>query len=63
VQPARRHGAGAAQSRPKPPGARQSSDGPPHANPEDMNDLLFVAITTAFFACAWAYAQACDRLG
>jgi hypothetical protein len=28
-----------------------------------MNDLLFVAITTAFFASAWAYVHACERLG
>ena len=46
--------------------------GPPHAArlpvarssraEVHMNDLIFVAITTAFFACAWAYVHACDRL-
>jgi hypothetical protein len=28
-----------------------------------MIDLLYVAGTVAFFACAWAYVRFCDRLG
>jgi hypothetical protein len=28
----------------------------------DMIDLLFCAITIGFFALAWAYTRACDRL-
>jgi hypothetical protein len=27
-----------------------------------MADLLFIGITIGFFAVAWAYALACDRL-
>jgi hypothetical protein len=27
-----------------------------------MKDLLFVAITVGFFAAAWLYTQACERL-
>jgi hypothetical protein len=27
-----------------------------------MADLVYVAVTLAFFAVAWAYARACDRL-
>jgi hypothetical protein len=27
-----------------------------------MGDLIFVAITVAFFAVAWAYLRGCDRL-
>ena len=27
-----------------------------------MLDLLFLAIAVAFFAIAWAYAHACDRM-
>jgi len=27
-----------------------------------MIDLVYVALTVAFFAVAWAYARACDRV-
>jgi hypothetical protein len=27
-----------------------------------MSDLLLVGLTVGFFALAWAYARACDRL-
>jgi K+-transporting ATPase ATPase C chain len=27
-----------------------------------MTDLIFVAVTVAFFAVAWAYARGCERL-
>jgi hypothetical protein len=36
---------------------------PPSRREVHMNDLLFVAITAAFFACSWAYVHACERLG
>jgi len=32
----------------------------PHQNA--MTDLIFVSITIVFFAAAWLYAQACERL-
>jgi hypothetical protein len=28
-----------------------------------MTDLIFIAVTTAFFACAWLYVRGCERLG
>jgi hypothetical protein len=30
--------------------------------PRDMSDLVFIGATFAFFALAWGYARACDRL-
>jgi len=27
-----------------------------------MTDIIFIAVTIAFFAVAWAYAQGCDHL-
>jgi len=27
-----------------------------------MNDLIFIGITVAFFAGAWLYTRACERL-
>jgi len=35
--------------------------GPPTAR-DAMLDLLFLAIAAGFFALAWAYVRACDRL-
>jgi len=27
-----------------------------------MKDLLFIVVTSAFFAVAWLYARSCERL-
>jgi hypothetical protein len=32
------------------------------AGRQPMLDLLFVAVTAGFFALAWAYVRACDRV-
>jgi hypothetical protein len=29
---------------------------------ESMTDLILIAVTAAFFALAWAYANGCDRI-
>jgi hypothetical protein len=32
------------------------------SGPQTMKDLIFICITVAFFAGAWIYTQACERL-
>jgi hypothetical protein len=34
----------------------------PHRRIRPMADLAYVAATLIFFALAWAYARACDRV-
>jgi hypothetical protein len=41
-----------------PPGSGRLAAGEVHT----MADLVYVAVTVAFFALAWAYACACDRI-
>jgi hypothetical protein len=43
-------------------GFAASARGTSDADPGVMNDLVFVAITVAFFALAWIYARSFDRL-
>ena len=34
----------------------------PHPKEDPMIDVVYVLATFAFFAVAWAYARACDRI-
>jgi hypothetical protein len=34
----------------------------PHPKEDQMIDVVYVLATLAFFAVAWAYARACDRI-
>jgi hypothetical protein len=46
-----------------PPTAEQAPpDGTGDAQPGVMKDVVFVAVTFAFFGVAWLYARALDRL-
>jgi hypothetical protein len=46
-------------------GPRRRGGGTPgahHRGRDTMTDLIYIAVTVAFFALAFAYARACDRL-